>query len=109
MSVPQSTTFAWTISQLERETVDGFVYKIHYTINAADGVYTAGAYGAADMERPKKLLPFADLSEEICIGWVQAQLGEEKVQEIERALQLQLDEQHAPTKALGMPWAAPAR
>jgi hypothetical protein len=42
----------------------------------------------------------------IVIGWVQEKLGgEEKVEEIEAALQSQLDEKHAPTEAAGLPWA----
>jgi hypothetical protein len=45
------------------------------------------------------------LTPEIVIGWVQEKLGgEEKVIEIEEALQAQLDEQHNPSKAAGVPW-----
>ena len=102
------TTFTWAIAQLERETTDGYVFTAHYTVNAADGTYTAGAYGSIGLERPEgELIPFADLTEEVVIGWVQEKLGgEEKVAEIEAALQAQLDEQHAPSKAQGVPWAA---
>jgi hypothetical protein len=52
------------------------------------------------------MVPFADLTEEMVIGWVKDKFGAEKVAEIEAALQAQLDEQHAPSKAQGMPWAA---
>jgi hypothetical protein len=38
------------------------------------------------------------------IGWVQDQFGAEKVAEIEAALQAQIDEKAAPTKAAGVPW-----
>jgi hypothetical protein len=41
------TEFTWGIAQLERHTADGVVYTAHYTINAADGTYSAGAYGPA--------------------------------------------------------------
>jgi len=52
------------------------------------------------------LIPYADLTEEVVIGWVKEALGgDEKVAEIEAALQEQLDQQHAPTKAAGVPWA----
>ncbi len=102
------TTFTWAIAQLERETSDGYVFTAHYTVNAADGTYNAGAYGSIGLERPEgELIPFADLTLELVIGWVQEKLsGEEKVAEIEAALQAQLDEQHAPSKAQGLPWAA---
>jgi len=47
------------------------------------------------------------LTEEQVIGWVQEKLGgAEKVTEIQDALQAQLDEQEAPTKASGVPWSA---
>ena len=100
------TTFTWAIVNLERETDDGFVFTAHYTVNANDGTYTSGAYGSIGFERPDSLIPFADLTEELVVGWVKEALGgQEKVDEIEAALQAQLNEQHAPTKAAGLPWA----
>ena len=100
-----ATTNTWKIAQLERETADGYVYTAHYTVTAEDGTYSAGAYGSIGLERPETLVPFADLTEEVVIGWVKEKLGgDEKVAEIEAALQAQLDEQAAPTKASGTPW-----
>ena len=100
-----TTTFTWAIANLERETADGFVYTAHYTVNAEDGTYSAGAYGSIGLERPDTLIPFDDLTEEVVIGWVKEKLGAEKVTEVEDALQVQLDEKHAPTKAAGVPWS----
>lgn len=101
-----ATTYTWKIAQLERETADGYVYTAHYTVDAKDDVYSAGAYGSIGFERPEgELIPFSDLTEELVVGWVQEQLGEEKVSEVEVALQTQLDEQASPTKAAGLPWA----
>jgi len=101
-----TTTTTWGIAQLERETTDGYVFTAHYTVNAADGTYSAGAYGSIALERPEdEMIPFADLNEETVIGWVQEKLGgAEKITEIEAALQAQLDEQRAPSKAQGVPW-----
>lgn len=101
------TTFTWAIANLERETDDGFVFTAHYTVSAADGTYSSGAYGSIGFERPENLVPFADLTEEQVIGWVKEALGgDEKVAEIEAALQAQIDEQRTPTKASGTPWAS---
>ena len=101
-----ATTYTWKIAQLERETADGYVYTAHYTVDAKDDVYSAGAYGSIGFERPEgELIPFSDLTEELVVGWVQEQLTEEKVSEVEAALQTQLDEQASPTKAAGLPWA----
>jgi hypothetical protein len=99
-----TTTFSWAVANLERETKDGFVYTAHYTINAADDAYNAGAYGSIGFERPDVLIPFAQLTESEVIGWVKTALGDERVSDIETALQAQLDEQRAPSKAAGVPW-----
>lgn len=101
-----ATTFTWGINTLERETDDGFVFTAHYTVDANDGTYSSGAYGSIGFERPENLIPYADLTKEAVIGWVKEALGgQEKVDEIEAALQAQLNEQRAPTKAAGVPWA----
>ena len=100
-----TTTFTWAIANLERETLDGFVFVAHYTVNASDGTYSSGAYGSVGFERPDTLIPFADLTEAEVIGWVKEALGgDEKVTSIQEALQNQIDEQRAPTKAAGVPW-----
>jgi hypothetical protein len=97
----------WRVAQLERETTDGYVFNAHYTVDATDGTCSAGAYGSIGLERPEsELIPFADLTEAIVVGWVTGKLGAEKVAEIEAALQSQLDEQHSPSRAAGLPWQA---
>lgn len=99
-----STVFTWAIANLERKTADGFVFTAHYTVEAKDDTYSAGAYGSIGFERPENLIPFADLTEDIVVGWVKEALGDEKVANVESALQDQLDEQRNPTKAAGVPW-----
>lgn len=99
-----ATTVTWHIANLERETADGFVYTAHYTIDANDGTYNAGAYGSIGFERPENLIPYSSLKEADVIGWVQDALGDEKVAEIEAALESQLAEQRSPSKAAGVPW-----
>ena len=99
------TQFTWRIANMERETADGYVFVIHYTVTAEDGTYSAGAYGSLGLERPEgSMIPYADLSEDVVVGWVLQKFGDEKVLEIHAALQAQLDEQHHPSKASGMPW-----
>jgi microcystin-dependent protein len=101
-----TTAITWNIAQLERHTADGIVFTAHYTVDANDGTYSAGAYGSIGLEAPEdNIIPFASLTPEIIIGWVQGKLGEEKVEEIEAALQAQLDQQRTPTTAAGVPWA----
>jgi len=101
-----ATVFIWGVANLERETEDGYVFCCHYTVAANDGTYSSSAYGSVGFERPDTLIPFADLTEDQVVGWVKDALGgDEKVAEIEAALQAQIDEQRAPSKANGVPWA----
>ena len=100
-----ATTTTWKIAQLDRETADGYVFTAHYTVEASDETYKAGAYGSIGFEKPETLVAYAELTEEVVIGWVKDQLTAEKVTEVEAALQSQLDEQKTPTKASGTPWS----
>jgi hypothetical protein len=101
-----STSFTWRVANLERETADGYVYTIHYTVDAKDDTYSAGAYGSIGLERPEgDLIPFSELTEDqVVMEWLLPKIGDEKVQEVHAALQAQLDEQRQPTKASGVPW-----
>jgi hypothetical protein len=101
-----STSFTWAIANLERETSDGYVFTAHYTVSAKNDTYSAGAYGSLGFDRPEgELTPFSDLpSSKLLVQWIFDALGEEKVIEENAALQNQLDEQAAPTKAAGLPW-----
>ena len=107
-----ATTFSWKIANLEREVVDNFVFTAHYTVvgisdqeDPEGNPYNSGAYGSVGFQRPDDLIPYADLTEEQVIGWVQEALGgDEKVAEIEAALQARIDEAISPSKEQGVPW-----
>ena len=98
-----TTAFTWAIANLERNTVDGKVTVAHYTVNASDDTYSAGAYGSLGFDG-EITTPFSELTESQIVGWVLESLGDEKVTSICKALQAQLDEQRAPSKAAGVPW-----
>ena len=102
-----ATTTIWNIAQLERHTADAIVFTVHYTVAANDGTYSSSAYGSVGLEAPEgNVIPYADLTPEVVIGWVQEKLGgAEKVAEIEAALQAQIDQQRTPTTAAGVPWS----
>ena len=101
--MPATTTTTWGIAQMERHTADGIVFTVHYTVAASDGTYASSAYGSIGLEQPEgDVIPYADLTPEIVIGWVQDKLN---VEEIEAALQAQIDQQRTPTTAQGVPWS----
>ena len=98
-----TTTYTWAIASCDRHTADNIVFTVHYTLSANDGTYASSAYGSIGLEQPEgDIIPYADLTPELVIGWVQDKLD---VPAILAALQGQLDEQAAPTKAAGVPWA----
>lgn len=97
-------TVTWNIANLERKTADGYVFTAHYTVDAHDGTYSAGAYGSIGFERPDNLIPYADLTKDQVIEWVKDALGSDKVLEIGQALLNQINEQRNPTKSAGVPW-----
>lgn len=103
-----ATEFTWNVAQLERQLSDGTVYTVHYTIEAFDGGYRSSAYGSLGLEAPDQdeMIPYADLTPEIVVDWVKEKFGEEKVDEIEAALQAQIDQQKKPTTGTGLPWAS---
>lgn len=102
------TDFSWNVSTMERTLSDGIVYTLHYTIDAFDGTYRAGAYGSIGLEAPEEdaVIPYADLTKEVVVGWLLDKLGAEQQASVEAALQAQIDEQKAPTKGTGTPWAS---
>ena len=102
-----STTYTWSINTLERTTADGIVYNVHFTVAAADETYSFSAYGNVPLEAPAEgdaVVPYAELTEEVVVGWTKDALGAEQIEAIEARLQTELDEQAAPTKATGTPW-----
>ena len=50
------------------------------------------------------MIPFDQLTEQMVVSWVKEKIGTDKVAEIEAALQAQIDQQHAPANAAGLPW-----
>ena len=101
-------TTTWTIAQLDRELADGYVYTVHYKVDATDGTYSSGAYGSIGLEKPDTLVPYKDLTEEVVVGWVKTKLNSEDsktVENVEAALAAKIAEQKTPTVGTGIPWS----
>jgi hypothetical protein len=99
------TNYTWTIVNMDRLTADGFVVTVHYNVFATDGTYNASTYGTVGYtEQPgETYIPYADLTQEMVVGWVQTSLGKDTV---EASLQSQIDAQINPVQESGMPWVA---
>ena len=96
-------TKTWEVNTLQRELSDGYVNKVIYRVNGTDGTYQTRFTGEVDLERPKTLIPYKDLTAETVIGWVKAKLGSE-VATIEKAIDENITLQKTPTHGVGTPW-----
>jgi hypothetical protein len=95
--------FTWNVVQMDRLTSDGFVVTVHYTVNAVDGNYNASTYGTVGYTQGEgSYVPFANLTKEQVIGWVQDSLGKNTV---EAGLTAQIEAQKNPVQEAGVPWA----
>ena len=92
----------WNISQLDRQTSDGFVTTAHWQANATDGDYSASVYSTCSWSEGTATIPYADLTKETVLGWIWAN-GVDKAA-TEAALNAQIELQKNPVKATGVPW-----
>jgi hypothetical protein len=98
----------WNIFQLERHLADGLVITVHWEATKNVEGASARVYGSVGLP-PKEptdpsFVPFDELTPEIVIAWVQAQLGEDEVASIESSLDAQIEAQLHPVNASGLPW-----
>ena len=92
----------WTITQLDRQTSNGFVTTAHWTASAVDGDYSASTYSTSSWADGTPTTPYADLTEETVLDWIWAN-GVDK-EAVEASLQAQIDLQKNPVSATGVPW-----
>ena len=103
----------WTIEQLERETETGLVTTVHWRATATETTgtgetaqtYSATSYGSLGLTAGDTVIPFADLTKDVVIGWVKDKLGAATVVATEVGLAEQLAYQKAPKSTAGFPAA----
>jgi len=95
------TTFNWLVNTLWTETVAGeqnYVVNASYNVTGVDGTYTASLSNTAQFstESVSPFIPYDELTNDIVIGWIQQELGENGVNSIEACIQGQIDSQINP-------------
>ena len=102
----------WTIATLERDLqpadMDGAVVVAHWRATDSETVgedtYSASSYGTVgftpDPTAPG-YVPYADLTEEIVLGWVLESVDKEAT---EAALAAKIEAEKNPVTADGVPW-----
>lgn len=109
------TTYTWAVTALYTETVGSeqdYVVIANYNVVGVDGEYTASLSNIArfSTESMSPFIPYADLTEEIVIDWIQQELGVDGVANLEACIQGQIDSQINPPVVpvnTPLPWATP--
>jgi len=94
-------TITWTITQLDRQTSNGFVTTAHWTASAVDGEYSASTYATSSWPDGTPTTPYANLTQETVLGWVWETVNKT---ETEASLASQIALQKNPVVATGVPW-----
>jgi hypothetical protein len=105
-------TYTWSVATLDRTIATGFVDTVHWIVSASrpngdEDAYTASSYGSVGLEGSageSGFIPYEELTEADCIGWVKDSLGDKEVEAAEAGLTSQLDAKQTPTEAAGVPW-----
>ena len=104
-----AATMNWTISTLERELSDGFVFVAHWrctaTETSGEDTFSASSYGTAGFTQDPEsdsFIPYDQLTEEQVLGWVWND-GVDK-DATEEALAAKIEADKHPTSAAGVPW-----
>jgi hypothetical protein len=92
----------WNISQLDRQTSDGFVTTAHWQATVTDGEYSASVYSTCSWSDGTATIPYAELTKETVLGWIWAN-GVDK-DAVEASLAAQIELQKNPVTATGVPW-----
>jgi len=96
-------TTLWTISNLDRQTSDGFVTTAHWQATAVDGEHSASIYNTCSWSDGTPAVAYADLTQEQVLGWIWAN-GVDK-DATEAALAAQIELKKNPVTATGVPWS----
>ena len=110
-------TYTWTATSLiGYPVIDGetdVVTRACYTVLADDGEgHTAdySNFALTPIDPSVPFIPYADLTNDIVIGWVQYNIGPDMIASIQGSLAIQVERQIDPPKepeVLPLPWPTP--
>lgn len=95
------TNYTWNVTQLYTQTIEGntdYVVIANYNTTGVDGEYTSSLSNTAQFSTADvtTFIPYADLTEEIVIGWIKESLGANGIISVEACIQGQIDSQINP-------------
>ena len=95
-------TTTWKITNLDRNTADGFVTTAHWSATAVDGEHSASAYATVSWAEGTPVIAYDNLTEATVLGWVWESVDKEAT---EASLAAQIALLKNPVKATGTPWS----
>ena len=112
-----TTSYTWNVSNLLRDTSDGFITDARWTLTGIATQDAAGGAGIATMAyaqvtgfgtvRPDPMIAYNDVTESNVVSWIEAQLGSSKVTQIKLDIAGALQGMYnppTPTEGKGLPW-----
>jgi hypothetical protein len=107
------TQFTWLVTTLWTETIAGeqnYVVIASYDVTGVDGTYTASLSNTAQFSTASvsPFIPYEDLTNDIVIGWIQQELGENGIISITACIDGQIASQKNPPVSpenTPLPWA----
>lgn len=100
-------TFAWSITDLEYKTEDGYIVRPFWQLAGTQGPHTAYVNGSLSFDDGTPSVPFESVTEETVISWVMDAIGDTEVTNLETALSQKLEQLNNPVFSFGRPWIAP--
>ena len=95
-------TMDYTVSQDGHTNV---VTTVHWRCSKTDGDNSGSSYGTVGLEAPSgSFVEWADVTEEMAVGWAKAALGDEQVADTEASIDAQIAELATPTSGTGVSW-----
>ena len=108
-----ANTYTWVIEQMncaaQEDGKTDVVMTVHWRQNATDGTYNATVYGTVGLTYTagSPFTPYANLTQQQVIGWVQSALGTEQCAQLTANLDQQIaDQVNPPVVTPPLPWAA---
>ena len=95
-------TTTWKITQLDRQTSDGFITTAHWTATSVDADYTSSVYSTCSFATTTPNIPYNSVTEANVLDWIWANGVDKEATEASLASQIAL--QKNPVTATGVPW-----
>tara|TARA_R100001510_G_scaffold12185_1_gene9410 strand:- start:38 stop:337 length:300 start_codon:yes stop_codon:yes gene_type:complete len=87
--------YTWHIPYRYTEGADQRISRINIIIIASDGTKESVADFTISLALPDTMIPFADITQDMAIGWAKNQLGADEITNIENNLKEKIDKQYS--------------